>query len=137
MTKHPDSQPTDDADTAQIIDLPTVTAAVRKLVSWFDDLLAGKDPPIGGLNAVMKELQALPGIPGRLGRDITLIAGGGAGANRVEVVAALNRLRHVASMEPEPQPKPPAIYEERKTSRRTRRKPANPPQATLPGLASN
>ena len=65
--------------------------------------LADDDPPISELDAAVARISLLPPIPGRLGRDVALMARGGEGAGRGEIVAALERLRHLASMDP-PQP---------------------------------
>jgi len=134
MTDDRKPQPSNDEHSAQIIDLPAVTPPVRKLLAWFDELMADGDPPIGGLDAAVKELKALPHVPGRLGRDIDLLARGGAGAPRAEVVATLNRLRHIAAMDPQPIERSPKQHSSG-VRRRPRRKP-QPPQATLPGLAA-
>lgn len=120
----------DDVDVAQVIDLPIVTEAVGHLLDFYDRLLADDDPPISELDAAVARIWSLPPIPGRLGRDIALIARGGEGAGRGEIVAALERLRHLASMDP-PQPEE---SESADGPARRRRKLVRPRQDRLPGL---
>ncbi len=121
------SEPGGDDD-AQVIHLPAVIGPVRRLLGFYDDLLAGNEPPIEQLDDAVVEIKALPDIPGRLGRDLALIASGGNGASRHDIVGSIERLRHIAAMEPPPAT-PPA------TVSLTRKKHTPASQATLPGLA--
>ncbi len=115
-------------DDAQVIHLPTVIGPVRRLLGFYDDLLAGKEPPIEQLDNAVVDIKALPHIPGRLGRDLALIATGGNGASRHEIVGSIERLRQVAAIETPSSASPAA-------SNLSSKKHAQGLQATLPGLA--
>jgi len=95
------------SDEAQVIDLPAVIPAVALLLAFYDDLARDADPPIEQLDRAVRRIQALPAIPGRLGRDIRLMSNGGRGANRIQIVEALTRLRNLTNMtKPEAGPGP-------------------------------
>lgn len=128
--RNPDDKPTlTGDDDAQVIHLPDVIPPVRRILRFYDELIAGTQPSIKQLDDAVVELKALPSIPGRLGRDIALIADGGRGASRTDIVGSLERLRQVASMNPE------TNQPEEHPAKRTRRNPKKAkdvPQAALP-----
>ena len=128
--KNPDDSPSPGSDDdAQVIHLPDVIPAVRRVLNFYDKLIAGTQPSIKQLDDAVVQLKALPNIPGRLGRDIALIADGGRGASRNDIVGSLERLRQVAAMNPATAPadQHPATRPGRKA-----KKPKPAPQATLP-----
>ena len=118
---------------AEVIHLTLVVAPVRQLLAFYDGLLAGEQPDIDLLDEAVIKLKALPNIPGRLGRDIALIADGGRGASRNDIVGSLERLRQVAAMEPPPPP--PRQRPHSTSARRSKPKSHDQSQATLPGMA--
>lgn len=127
---HPSPNPTPGSDhDAEVIHLTLVIPPVRRLLAFYDQLLAGGQPAIELLDQAVIELKELPTVPGRLGRDIALIADGGRGANRNDIVGSLERLRQIAAMDP-PEPATDAV-----PARRTKTKARPKTQATLPGMA--
>lgn len=133
MDQEPAPHPTDiTSSDGVVIDLAVVAATVRQLLAWYDDLLADRDPPKGGLNDVLTQLKELPTVPGWLGRDITLMANGGRGASRHDIIGALERLRRVAAMSPEPTPAP---TNQRSAEPKRLRPSCNQP--SLPGFATS
>ncbi len=119
---------------ATVIDLASIIGPVRALLSFYDELLAGSDPPIAQLDAAVARIRNIPAVPGRLGRDILLIANGGDTSDRTEIVGALERLRQIAAMDPDPVTAAPAMNGDR--TKRPRPKPRNRPlQDPLPGMS--
>jgi hypothetical protein len=84
-----------------VVDLGVVGRACGAVVSWYDDLVAGRDPSIARLDRALFELGALPPVGGCLGRAISVIARGGA-PDSDATVAALELLRHAATCSTEP-----------------------------------
>lgn len=133
MTTSPITSSPDGDDGGQVIHLALVIEPVRQLLAFYDNLLAGNEPPIEQLDNAVVELKALPEIPGRLGRDIALIADGGRGASRNDIVGSLERLRQIAAMkpnttEPADQPTPKRKPKPKRTGE------PRTPQPTLPGM---
>jgi hypothetical protein len=129
---HPSTNPEPGPDhEAEIIHLTLVVAPVRQLLSFYDGLLAGEQPDIELLDEAVIKLKALPTIPGRLGRDIALIADGGRGASRNDIVGSLERLRQVPAMNPPG----PAAQPRSTSTRKSKPKSHDQSQATLPGMA--
>lgn len=120
-------------DEAEVIHLTLLIPPVRRLLAFYDDLLANKEPTIEQLDEAVVELKALPHIPGPLGRDIALIADGGRGATRNDIVGSLERLRQIAAMNPTPTQTRSAQPSTKKRSNDKRPKTVTP-QATLPGI---
>ncbi len=127
MTATPESLP-DPA--AEVVDLAPLSAACRYLVGWYDQLLAGKRPPIKRLDDAITTLQALPAVGGQIGRDIELIVAGGARSTHDEIIGAVERLRTLAnhSNGAAPQPAAPA------SKTRSKKRRIRPTQASLPGM---
>jgi hypothetical protein len=112
-----------------VVDLGVVGRACDAVVSWYDDLVAGRDPSISRLDRALVELGALPPVGGRLGRAIGVIARGGA-PDSDTTVAALELLRHAATCSTEPSV--PALPPRRRHARRPGRY-----DVPLPGLAAD
>ena len=122
------------ADDDCVVDLAPLAAACSELVAWYDEHLAGNHPAIADLDRIVTTLQALPPVPGRIGRDIQVIVTGGRGSTRHEIIGAVERLRTLASHNLGPALAPPAPKRTRR--RRDRRPTSDGPvaQASLPGL---
>lgn len=105
-------------------------SACRELVAWYDELIAGKRPPIARLDGVITTLQALPSVGGRIGRDIDLIVAGGAHHTHDEIIGAVERLRTLANH----QPTSPTTESPQSTARRRLPRGRTPSQAPLPGF---
>lgn len=100
-----------------VVDLGAVGRACATVVSWYDDLTAGRDPSITRLDLGLVQLAALPPVGGRLGRAIALVARGGATESDA-TVAALELLRHAATCAVANEPAPvPARRPARRTAR--------------------
>ncbi len=126
MTAHPELEPTP----AAVVDLGPLSAACRDLVDWYDELIAGDQPPIGRLDCAITTLQALPAVGGQIGRDIDLIIAGGADSTHDDIIGAVERLRRLANhlaVPPSVAPAPTAP-----PRRTTRRQAAG--QRQLPGI---
>lgn len=116
-----------------VIDLARISNACRDLVAWYDKQLAGEQPKVTELERIVTALEALPAIPGRLGRDIDLVTAGGASPG--DTVGAIERLRLIASHNPAPPPRQTPRPRERERRTRPRRR-DNHKQDPLPGLGS-
>ncbi|MCP3858304.1 MAG: hypothetical protein GY704_01495 [Phycisphaeraceae bacterium] len=126
MTAHPEPEPTP----AEVVDLGPLSAACRDLVDWYDELIAGDQPPIGRLDQAVTTLQSLPAVGGQIGRDVDLIIAGGAHSTHDDIIGAVERLRGLANhlaVHPSVAPAPTA------SPRRTTRRHA-PGQRQLPGI---
>jgi hypothetical protein len=77
-------------------DLDPIRAAVLVLLEFYDALEGGAEPPIDQLDRAVSQLKGLPPVGGQLGQDLQLVANGGAGAGRSEIVAAFERLRYLS-----------------------------------------
>ena len=85
-----------------VVDLGPLSAACRVLVGWYDQFLAGDHPRIEELDRIITTFQALPPVPGRIGRDIRLIVTGGRNSTRGEIIGAVERRRTVSNHSPAP-----------------------------------
>ena len=72
-----------------------ILGPVRALLGFYDELMGHGDPAIARLDEAVAQIKALPPVGGQLGRDLDLIASGGLGADRAQIVAALDRLRYL------------------------------------------
>lgn len=109
-----------------VVDLGAVGRACAAVVTWYDDLIAGRDPSIARLDQGLVQLAALPPVGGRLGRAIGVVSHGGAPDSNA-TLAALELLRQAATCAAsEPAPVPP---------RRPTRRPARI-DVPLPGLGT-
>lgn len=113
-----------------MVDLAPLASACRDLVAWYDELIAGKRPPIARLDRVITTLRALPNGGGRIGRDIDLIVAGGAHHTHDEIIGAVERLRTLANHQPTSTTTEPP----RSTPRRRLTRGPKPTQAPLPGF---
>jgi len=116
---------------AEVIDLIAISDACRELVGWYDQQLAGDTPTIKDLEPVITRLQRLPTIPGRLGKDIDLVASGAASRPPGAVVGAIERLRLMANHNPNP-PDQTADHEHRRAPVHAAPEPTR--QGRLPGF---
>ena len=117
---------------AKVIDLARISEPARQLVAIYDGIRRGDPPVPGRLDKVLGLLGDLPRPAGQLGADLDLLASGGDGFERDQVVAAIERLRRVSSLGA----RPPEAAEP--TRRRTRRQGAPSPsvQLELPGISN-
>lgn len=114
-----------------VIDLADISQRARKVVAIYDDIAAGARPTPGALDDALHDLNSGPRPHGRLGSDIALLASGAEGADRQRALDAIERLRRVSSVNPEP----PAArrWRPRARQRRDRRR-ADTRQLQLPGF---
>ncbi len=124
-----------------VVNLAPLAAACQELISWYDRLIAGHQPPIKELDRIVTTLQLLPPTPGRVGRDIQLIVEGGKRYTRDQVIGALERLRSVADHTPAPTPdnasrtsSPSQAVERPRRPRRSKSRRLERSQDHLPGL---
>lgn len=116
---------------AEVIDLARIAGPASRLVAIYDGITRGDRPTPGRLDAILGQLGELPRPPGQLGADIALLASGGDGHDREQVVAAIERLRRVSTLGCRPATTPPPAR------RRARRQPKQPTgQLELPGIAN-
>jgi hypothetical protein len=78
--------------------LGLILGPIRNLLVFYDELMGDGDPAITRLDEAVAQIKALPAVGGQLGRDLDLIASGGLGADRAQIVAALDRLRYLDSL---------------------------------------
>ena len=90
----------EDEREGQVIDLALIVGPVQRLLGFWERMvdLDHEQPHIRELDEVVKEIKALPDVPGRLGADIALIACGGADASRAEIIDAMGRLRRITAV---------------------------------------
>ena len=80
-------------DDATVIDLVSLGAAARRCVSWYDDFLAGRQPPAARLCEGLCQLAALGPVPGRVGASVRFMLEPRANAELDEIIDALDVLR--------------------------------------------
>lgn len=99
---------TGDVDTADqdnersaVVHLVPYVFPVRRLVDWYDSLadINRDEPDIYELDEIVVALQALPRLPGQLGRDIALIADATDDTFRSDIIDAIGRLRRLGTLE--------------------------------------
>ena len=83
---------------AEVIDLARIAGPASRLVAIYDGITRGDRPTPGRLDTILGQLGELPRPPGQLGADIALLASGGDGHDREQVVAAIERLRRVSTL---------------------------------------
>jgi hypothetical protein len=89
-----------------LVNLAEIIPPVRDLLAFWDQVITDQDPPIEQLDDAVRRLKALPAIGGQIGQDLALMANGGRGAKRDQIVASLQRLRALASMDTHHPPNP-------------------------------
>lgn len=116
---------------AKIIDLARIAEPARQLVAIYDGIMRGDRPAPGRLDKILEQLRDLPRPPGQLGADLDLLASGGDDCERDRVVAAIERLRRVSSLNARA---PQAVAPDRRRSRRSQAPPTG--QLELPGISN-
>ncbi len=116
---------------AEVIDLAALSRPARRVVDIYDQLTAGKAPKPGVLDQALSDLDAAPHPTGQLGEDINLLASGGLGGTRSSVIAAIERLRRIATVQPDQVPPKAKRRGKRRRKGRTR---TGEHQLQLPGI---
>ena len=117
-----------------VIDLQTLSIRCRELIDWYDQHLAGHQPSITNLNSIVTNLKLLPPIGGKIGHDIALVTDGGPTRTRDDIVGAIERLRTVASLNPDQVEPEDRRWTARRRPRRRTASEVHPNQPALPGL---
>jgi hypothetical protein len=117
-----------------VVDLGAVGRASVTLARWYRRLVSTGEADVDELGLARAELAALPVQPGRLGRAVRLVVGGGDGASDDEIVAAVSLLCDAADRAAQALPAPvPVAFAMPQRPRRRRRSP-EVVQPMLPGL---
>ena len=119
---------------ADVIDLAALSRPARRVVDIFDRLSKGQMPEPGSLDEALADLDAAPHPPGQLGADIDLLASGGKGGTRQNVLGAIERLRRITTVQPEAPGATVKRWRARPRQRRTRTRRKTPGQLQLPGI---
>lgn len=90
-----------DNERSAVVHLVPYVFPVRRLVDWYDSLadINRDEPDIYELDEIVVALQALPRLPGQLGRDIALIADATDDTFRSDIIDAIGRLRRLGTLE--------------------------------------
>ena len=90
-----------DNERSAVVHLVPYVFPVRRLVDWYDSLadINRDEPDIYELDEIVVALQALPRLPGQLGRDIALIADATDDTFRSDIINAIGRLRRLGTLE--------------------------------------
>jgi hypothetical protein len=114
-----------------VIDLSALRRACGPIIACYERFLADGSLDVDDLDDALASLRVLPALEGRLGRAVTLVVSGGAGAPSEETVAALELLRTTTGLRPAPVAPVPPGPPTNKPARKNGRGPTQPP---LPGL---
>lgn len=111
------------------VDLLTLRAACAPIIDCYERFISDGDVDVHELDEALAPLRRLPGISGRLGRAIALVAYGGAALSTEDTIEALELLRTTAGLRTPP---PPSLSGASPSPRRRRRR-SNSPR--LPGFS--
>lgn len=117
-----------------VVDLGAVGRASVTLARWYRRLVSTGEADVDELGLARAELAALPVQPGRLGRAVRLVVGGGDEASDEEIVAAISLLCDAADRAAQPLPAPMPVASAMPQRRRRRRRSPEAVQPSLPGL---
>ncbi len=86
---------------SDVVHLIPYVFPVQRLVDWYDRLasVTRDEPDIFELDEIVVALQALPPLPGQLGRDLSLIANASEDALLPDIIDAIGRLRRLATLD--------------------------------------
>lgn len=119
---------------AVVVDLGAVGRASVTLARWYRRLVSTGEADVDELGLARAELAALPVQPGRLGRAVRLVVGGGDEASDEEIVAAVSLLCDAADRAAQALPAPVPVASAMPQRPRRRRRSPEVVQPTLPGL---
>jgi hypothetical protein len=114
-----------------VIDLSVLRRACGPIIACYERFLADGSLDVDDLDDALASLRVLPALEGRLGRAVTLVVSGGAGAPSEETVAALELLRTTTGLRTAPSSASPPGPPKNRGGPDTGRGPTQPP---LPGL---
>jgi hypothetical protein len=117
-----------------VVDLGAVGRASVTLARWYRRLVSTGEADVDELGLARAELAALPVQPGRLGRAVRLVVGGGDGASDDEIMAAVSLVCHAADRAAQALPAPVPVVSAMPQRPRRRRRSPEVVQLMLPGL---